>query len=865
MKKYFIGAVLVVALLGCQEPSNQASNLAKSIGDTLGVQYEVLHNAGTPDGIDCAALGADWGECNRFKLTLSTGDTALPADGWALYVHSIRRLLSLEHEDLEVKRVTGDLHVITPKASFQGLASNQTLEVKIIGEYWQVSETDFMPRAFIQVGEQTAVIESTNTEDMSAFVLPISKGVKKRSLADEAIPVTAAIRYEKYKETQWQAVDDRIIPKPQSITLGKGTADLSKGINLQAGMLSPESEASLKSRVEALGLIWGKGYSVNFSKSDVDEENSEAYQLKVTAEGATIAASDARGWFYGVHSLLAWLSLDTKQVPTGLIKDAPRFGYRAVMIDVARNFHTPATLKLVMDQMAAYKLNTLHLHLSDDEGWRVAIDGLPELTEIGARRCFDLSETKCVLPQLGSGPDDQATGSGFFSASEFVDLLKYAKARHITVIPEFDMPAHARAAVVSMEARYHRLMSEGKKEQAEAYRLADPDDTSDVITVQFYDRKSFMNPCQPSTLAFIEKVMDEVLAMYQQAGMPLTAWHFGGDEAKNIRRGAGYPDHATQDMPFQGSAKCKALVESGVVKDYPGLTGYLAKEVAKLAHAKKIPAFQSWEDGLKSIASSDELATPSARTNFWETNFWGGAPNAYAWSAKGFEMIMSQPDFVYFDFPYEIDSQERGYYWASRGTDTLKTFSYSPENLPQTAEIALGINGTPYAAKGEVNAPRFIGMSAQLWTETTRTGEQVQYMLFPRLLAFAERSWHKAEWELPYQVGKEYSGETTYVDKAALAQDWQGFANVVGQRELAKLEAAGIQYRIAPVGAKYLEGVLQLAYPFPGTSLEYSLDAGQKWQMYTSSDTPQIEGATIKVRALSPSGNRVGRATGVQP
>ncbi|NMS64025.1 family 20 glycosylhydrolase, partial [Vibrio parahaemolyticus] len=100
---------------------------------------------------------------------------------------------------------------------------------------------------------------------------------------------------------------------------------------------------------------------------------------------------------------------------------------------------------------------------TDDEGWRLEIPGLPELTEVGANRCFDLEEKSCLLPQLGSGATTDNFGSGFFSKADYVDILKYAKARNIEVIPEIDMPAHARAAVVSMEARYDRLMEEGKE------------------------------------------------------------------------------------------------------------------------------------------------------------------------------------------------------------------------------------------------------------------------------------------------------------------------------------------------------------------------------------------------------------------
>ncbi len=134
-------------------------------------------------------------------------------------------------------------------------------------------------------------------------------------------------------------------------------------------------------------------------------------------------------------------------------------------------------------------------------------------------------------------PASDNQGSGFYSKADYIDLVRYAKARGVTVIPEINMPAHARAAVVSMEARYKRLLAEGKEAEANQFRLTDPDDTSNVTSVQFYDKMSFINPCQPGAATFVAKVMDEVAQMHQAAGQPLTAWHYGGDEAKNVSPG----------------------------------------------------------------------------------------------------------------------------------------------------------------------------------------------------------------------------------------------------------------------------------------------------------------------------------------
>src|SRR5690606_22789618 len=110
---------------------------------------------------------------------------------------------------------------------------------------------------------------------------------------------------------------------------------------------------------------------------------------------------------------------------------------------------------------------------------------------------------------------------------DYIDILKYAQARHIEVIPEIDMPAHARAAVIAMEARYKKLHAQGKQQEAQEYRLVDPTDTSNTTSVQFFNRQSYLNPCLDSSIRFVDKVMGEIAKMHQEAGQPIGTWHFG--------------------------------------------------------------------------------------------------------------------------------------------------------------------------------------------------------------------------------------------------------------------------------------------------------------------------------------------------
>ncbi|MGL5533959.1 MAG: family 20 glycosylhydrolase, partial [Plesiomonas shigelloides] len=369
----------------------------------------------------------------------------------------------------------------------------------------------------------------------------------------------------------------------------------------------------------------------------------------------------AAGAFYGLQSLISLIPMDgSKTIATVTVKDMPRFEHRGMHADVGRNFHNKESILRLLDQMAAYKLNKFHFHLSDDEGWRLEIPGLPELTDVGSQRCHDLSETQCLLPQLGSGPDSNNQGSGFYSKQDYVDILKYAKARNIEVIPELDMPAHARAAVVSMEARYKKLMAEGKEAEANQYRLLDPQDTSNTLSVQFYNRTSYLNPCLESSQAFVDKVIGEVAAMHKEAGMPLQTWHFGGDEAKNIRLGGGFQDvnaaekvdwrgtidQSKEDKPWAKSPVCQKMVESGKVSDFEHLPSQFAKEVSQLVNKHGITTMMAWQDGLKDASGASDFATKKTGVNFWDTLYWGGFDSANDWVNKGYELVVSNPDYV---------------------------------------------------------------------------------------------------------------------------------------------------------------------------------------------------------------------------
>lgn len=874
--KCLLAGTVSALLLGGAAQADQKTIDAIS---RFSVKFSVQDNLASSHGVDCAALGGDWGSCYRATITLVNPGVTLRDNDWAIYFSGIRQVLQSDNDQFTVTHLVGDLHKIEPTANFRGFPAGQAVVLPLINEYWQVSQSDVLPRWYVTSGSGTPkVIAATATSSLTEMAeVPFSQW--RRATSDVNVLMTAGNRYQKNQHTRWLDPGElrgQIIPTPLQVVLSEKDINLKQGVKEDLTALPAETALMVNQALKSAGITSGQGYPLE-TKIEPSEFQGQkikqgAYRLAISPEKILVTGYDEQGVFYGLQSLLQLIPLQGEPlIPVMTIYDAPRFAYRGIFIDVARNFHSKAAILRTLDQMAAYKLNVLHLHLSDDEGWRIEIPGLPGLTQVGGQRCHDLSETHCLLPQLGSGPDNTTSGSGYFTRQDYIDIVKYASVRQILIMPEIDMPAHARAAVISMEARYKKLMSEGRPLQAMEYRLQDEGDNSQVTTVQFYDRTSFVNPCLPSTLRFTEKVMSEIIQMHREAGQPLTRWHFGGDEAKNIYLGAGYTDVAhpeagkgqrnlsRQDQPWAKSARCASLVKSGQVTSLKALPGWFALQVSEIAQKQGLEGIQAWQDGLKENRDNQQFATPANALNFWDTLYWGGAESVNDWADKGYQVIVSNPDYLYLDMPYEVNGAEPGYYWATRYSDEQKIFGFTPDNLPQNAEISTDRDGQVFAATSEGHWPGAYGMSAQVWSEVVRSDQDMEYRLYPRLFSVAERAWHKADWELDYQQGRRFEkGVTHHVDLRRLNSDWQRFANLLGQSVLARLDASGIAYRIPVPGAEIRSGCLLANTSLPGINVEFSTNGGRQWLRYNSQQVPAVNGDLL-VRSVSPDGKRFSR------
>lgn len=406
------------------------------------------------------------------------------------------------------------------------------------------------------------------------------------------------------------------------------------------------------------------------------------YRLMIDQDGkVAIESEDKDGDFYA-NITLEHLRNNSADEPLKniLIEDWPDFRYRGFMLDVARNFTSPGNVKRLIDVLVRYKVNYLHLHLTDDEGWRIAIDGIPELTSVGAFHSLDWEHALQPSYDGCADPSSKSLSNGFFTREDFLDILKYAWERRIRVIPEVESPGHCRAAIYAMKA-YEKRTGDT------SMRLQDPADSSIYCGPQGYS-DNVMSVELESVYTFVERIFDSLISMFDEAGVPLEAINIGGDE---VPEGAWYgrPLHSTFLDRVAGIAKCKGVKIAGW------------QEIASRAD--------------ESIAAS--LKETMFVNYVWNTA-WGGHDLPFVNAARGYPTVMSNVEFTYADQAYSSSKLEIAHSWACYTDDT--------------ASLGLPVKKTE----------NLVGVQAQMFTETVRSFDDICYDCFPKILGVFERGWN---------------------------------------------------------------------------------------------------------------------------
>jgi N-acetyl-beta-hexosaminidase len=409
----------------------------------------------------------------------------------------------------------------------------------------------------------------------------------------------------------------------------------------------------------------GKATTIELEVSPGGE--AESYRLTADAAAIVITGADAAGLFYGIQTLGQLIARDGDSwtVPAVTIEDAPRFAYRGVMLDVARHFQPVETVNAYIDRAAGLKYNHLHLHLTDDQGWRLHFDSRPKLTE------------------LASGTSVGGDPGGFYSKADYQDIVEYAASRHMTVVPEIDMPSHTHAVSLAYpEITEAPVVNDPMLDQAKGEGIAAPVAGApyEGTIVGFSSLKIHGE----ATYDFLADIFGELAAM-----TPGPYLHLGGDEALGTE-----PD----DFAL-----------------------FIARASGIIADLGKTPV--AWHEAGEAQGIADTTVG-----QYWgfvrPTN--GADERARAFVDNGSQLILSPSDAIYLDMKYSADAP-LGLTWANGPTSVERAYSWEP------SEIVPGIDD------GDI-----LGIEAPLWTETLRTLDDIDEMAFPRIAAAAEAAWSPA-------------------------------------------------------------------------------------------------------------------------
>ncbi len=411
----------------------------------------------------------------------------------------------------------------------------------------------------------------------------------------------------------------------------------------------------------------------------------EGYRLIVTPAGITLAGKGA-GLFYGLQTLLQLINNagESGVIDGMMIEDAPRFGYRGLMLDVSRHFFTVAQIKDLLDLMAYYKLNRFHWHLTDDQGWRLEIKSYPKLTQVGAWRVPRIEFSGNTLPPQ---PGEAATNGGFYTQEQVRDIIRYAAERHIEILPEIDVPGHSMAAIAAYPELCVTKDTSIKVNPGSSFAKWFPTGGFEIYT------DNSLDPTDERVYTFLDKVMEEVAALF-----PYPYIHIGGDECYKAF--------------WEKDARVQAFMQQHQIKDAHALQTWFISKLNMIILSKH-----------KKMIAWDEVAEGEMNDSITIMNRFG-EKGAAEQIRKGMHIILAPGgNGLYFDYSQSTSDQEP----SSHGGDApaRKAYQYNPDYAGLSAEERTFI----------------MGVEGCIWTENIPTISKLQYMLLPRMLALAETAW----------------------------------------------------------------------------------------------------------------------------
>ncbi|MFF2994960.1 beta-N-acetylhexosaminidase [Streptomyces sp. NPDC057950] len=504
--------------------------------------------------------------------------------------------------------------------------------------------------------------------------------------------------------------DSALIPAPGAVRSVPGADGfvIDEGTVIDAG---PGTEATARWLRATLGAVTGcalapgtggdgRTIRLRIDPADAGHPGPEGYRLDIGADAVTLHGDGPAGVFWGAQTLRQLLGPDAFRraplapgrrwtVPAGSVEDAPRFPWRGLMLDVSRHFMPKEGVLRYLDLLAAHKLNVFHFHLTDDQGWRVQIKRFPRLTEVGSWR----ARTK--FGHRASPLWEEKPHGGFYTQDDIREIVAYAAERHISVVPEIDIPGHSQAAIA-------------------AYPELGNSDVIDTASLTVWDSwgvsKNVLAPTD-GTLRFYEGVFEELLGLFPADAGPFSHFfHIGGDECAKDQ--------------WERSPAAQARIEELGLADEDELQSWFVRHFDNWLSARGRRLI-GWDEILEG-GLADGAAVSSWR------GYQGGVTAARA----GHDVVMCPEQQVYLDYRQEAGEDEPVPIAYVRTLEDVYRFEPVPSELT------------------EAEARHVLGTQANVWTEVMEDPARVDYQVFPRLAAFAEVAWSA----LPAPAERDFAG-----------------------------------------------------------------------------------------------------------
>ena len=504
-----------------------------------------------------------------------------------------------------------------------------------------------------------------------------------------------------------QTADYGVVPMPQRIEMQRGDPFvLDADVQILAGEVLQQEASFLQVYLKELNglslpIAQKRQKKVNYIELTLSPKvtEPEGYVLTVNKKGITIAGESAAGVFYGIQTLRKSLFADSivysQILPAVRITDAPRFPWRGMHLDCSRHFWSVDFVKKFIDLLALHNMNVFHWHLTDDQGWRIEIKKWPRLTTVGSQRSGTIIGTNSDL-------DDGIPYGGYYTQAELREVVAYAAARHITIVPEIDMPGHMLAAL----AAYPELGCTGGPYQVGHYWGV----YKDVLCVG-----------NPRVYEFVQDVLTEVMDIF-----PSKVIHIGGDET-----------------PSEKWQHCKKCDEIYIKKT---LEGRVAGQVEGDSDGPRTMPEYPYEEMVRSVLQPyftnkvfNILASKGRRALGWDEILDGAPQNAMIMSWRGtapgakaaeagHDVVMAPTTHCYFDYQQVEDTQ----------FEPSRCGGFIP------IERVYSLDPAPDSLSVEARS-HILGTQANLWAEYMTNEQMVEYQALPRMSALAEVQWTQPE------------------------------------------------------------------------------------------------------------------------